>query len=159
MSGYLKDNSHGKERVRVAKVHRGPDGVHRFVELSVRVELRGGVDKSFTDGDNTMVIATDTCKNHVYMLAKTHDCANPESFARDLSVVMLDTYDHLTSATIAVTEKPWDRKTMPDGTEHSHGFIKKHTGTRIAKAVATRAESDSPTTVEIMSMLEGYATH
>jgi urate oxidase len=155
MGSVLGDNSHGKERVRVAKVFRGTGGVHRFVELSVRIELRGGVDESYTTGDNRMVVATDTCKNHVYMLAKTHECANPESFAHDLSVYMIRTYDHLTSATVTVVEKPWDRLILPDGRKHAHGFIKTTTGTRIARAVAKRDGSGRRPEVSITSILDG----
>jgi urate oxidase len=105
----LGDNYHGKERVRVAKVRRRPDGVQELVELRVRIELRGGTASSFTTGDNAGVVATDTCKNHVYMLAKTHPCSPPELFAMDLARTLLQHYAHLNMAGIRVEAEPWKR--------------------------------------------------
>jgi urate oxidase len=105
----LGDNYHGKERVRVAKVRRRPDGVQELVELRVRIELRGGTAASFTAGDNAGVVATDTCKNHVYMLAKTHPCSPPEHFAMDLARTFLQHYDHVNMASIRVEVEPWKR--------------------------------------------------
>jgi Uricase len=105
----LGDNYHGKERVRVAKVRRRPDGVQELVELRVRIELRGGTAASFTAGDNAGVVATDTCKNHVYMLAKTHPCSPPEQFAMDLARTFLQHYDHVNMASIRVEVEPWKR--------------------------------------------------
>jgi urate oxidase len=111
----LGDYYHGKERVRVAKVRRRSDGVHEFVELNVRVELRGGTSASFLHGDNSSVVATDTCKNHVYMLAKTHPCSPPEQFAIDLARNFLTHYNHVEAATIRVEEATWKRVLDRDG--------------------------------------------
>jgi urate oxidase len=106
---------HGKERVRVAKVRRRSDGLHELVELRVRVELRGGTTASFLHGDNGTVVATDTCKNHVYMLAKTHPCSPPEQFAMDLARQFLTQYDQVHAATIRVEEEMWKRVVDRDG--------------------------------------------
>lgn len=133
----LGENYHGKDRVRVAKVRRGRDGVHQFVELVVRVELYGGTDAAYTRGDNAAVVATDTCKNHVYMLAKTHDCATPEAFAVDLSLTFLETYAHIRSAAITVTEVPWKRVSL-EGSYHKHGFYKHSEGSRVVRAVGSK---------------------
>lgn len=100
---------HGKNRVRVAKVIRGDDGTHDFNELEVRIELEGGTASSFTHGDNRMVVATDTCKNHVYIVAKKHSTKVLEEFAKALAHSFLNEYDHVVLARIVVVEKPWTR--------------------------------------------------
>lgn len=151
----LGENHHGKDKVRVAKVRRGRDGVHQFVEFVVRIELYGGAEASYTHGHNSAVVATDTCKNHVYMLAKTHDCATPEEFAIDLSLTFLKAYAHVRSAAIAVTEIPWKRVSL-NGSDHKHGFIKHSEGSRIAKAVGTKVLKQYAPEVQLSSSLTGY---
>ena len=74
-------NTHGKGRVRVVKVTRNADGSQDVVQLSVQVLLEGDVMKDgFISGDNATVVATDTCKNTVYCLAKDHDFKSIEEF-------------------------------------------------------------------------------
>ncbi|MEO0529922.1 MAG: factor-independent urate hydroxylase, partial [Planctomycetota bacterium] len=80
-----------------------------FVEASVNVELEGDFDASFTDGDNRLVIATDTCKNTVYVVAKDDPLDSIESFGLALARHFIGRYDHVTSATISLTETVWDR--------------------------------------------------
>lgn len=116
----LGDHWHGKAQVRVAKVFRDPIA-HRFVEYSVELILHGGTSASFMSGDNSRVVATDTCKNHVYLLAKDHTFQSPEQFAIDLVQRMLREYPWLTGTRAKVTEKGWRRLSL-DGSEHVHGF-------------------------------------
>jgi len=151
----LHHSSHGKNRVRVAKVRRGEDGTHHFVEFSVQIMLEGGTDLAFTHGENRMVIATDTCKNHVYVLAKTHPCNTPENFAIALSSRFIDEYAHVTSATISVVEKPWRRLNINNGKSHKHGFVLLSDGTRHCTARRLRSPGGS-STVALESRLEGY---
>ncbi len=60
---------YGKARVRVAQVVRGADGVHALRELSVDVLAEGDFAASFLEGDNALVLPTDTMKNTIYVLA------------------------------------------------------------------------------------------
>jgi urate oxidase len=149
---------HGKDRVRVAKVRRGADGVHQFAELAVRVELVGGTDAAYVRGDNSMVVATDTCKNHVYMLAKTHACGTPEHFGADLAESFLAHYAHVRAAAVTVTEVPWRRVRTAGGAEHNHGFIRHADGGRAARAVATRVPGRQRPALELTSTLTGYVS-
>lgn len=153
----LGGNYHGKDRVRVAKVRRGRDGVQHFIELVARIELTGGTEASYTDGDNRAVVATDTCKNHVYMLAKTHDCATPEQFAMDLSLTFLKNYAHVNVATVTVTEIPWKRVNL-EGSDHKHGFYKHSEGSRVAKAVGIRVPDQCAPDIQVTSTLTGYVS-
>lgn len=47
------------------------------MQFSVEILLDGPTDEAFADGDNSVVIPTDTQKNTIYVLAKTtsFDCA------------------------------------------------------------------------------------
>ena len=66
----LGANRYGKQSIRLVRVVRGP--VHRVRDLTVDVALEGGFDAAFIDGDNTLVVATDTMKNTVYAFATEH---------------------------------------------------------------------------------------
>lgn len=151
----LLDSWHGKSRVRVAKVRR--EGTyHTFIEFKVEILLRGGSSPSFTHGDNSNVVATDTCKNHVYMLAKTHPCDSPESFALALSQRFLDIYGWLSQASTTVVEVPW-RRVNVFGKDHQHGFSRTADGNRRASAKLTRERQGSR--VELVSGLDRYLLH
>lgn len=134
----LLDSWHGKSRVRVAKVRRRGSH-HTFVEFTVQILLRGGSALSFTHGDNSHVVATDTCKNHVYLLAKMHPCDTPEEFALALAERFLKSYDWLTQANVNVVERPWRRANV-HGMEHQHGFSLAADGTRTASVKLTRGK-------------------
>lgn len=149
----LVDSWHGKSRVRVAKVRR--EGTrHTFVELKVEILLRGGSARAFTHGDNSHVVATDTCKNHVYMLAKTHPCRSPESFALALGERFLHTYSWLTQANVTVMEVPWRRAEVL-GKNHQHAFSLTADGSRTATVQLIRERHGLPT-VELVSGLNRY---
>lgn len=145
---------HGKNRVRVAKVRRGARGTHTFVEYEVRIELEGGTARAFTHGDNRAVVSTDTCKNHVYMLAKRHACGSPERFALDLAASFLRQYGHVSAAQVRVAEKPWRRAEMADGALHQHGFVELADGTHSA-SVRCERRSTAPASVALTSKLGG----
>ena len=114
MAAKLTTNRYGKHRVRVSKVRRPRQAApkeerHEFVEAAVNVELEGAFDAAFTDGDNTSVIATDTCKNTIYVLAKDHPLDCVESFGVAVARHFVDRYDHVTACGAALTERVWDR--------------------------------------------------
>ncbi len=64
MAVELAVHQHGKSRVRLGRVWR--DGsTHHFVEWNVNTMLESDMEKSFMEGDNTGMTATDTQKNTV----------------------------------------------------------------------------------------------
>ena len=75
----LGANRYGKQSIRLVRVVRGP--VHRVRDLTVDVALEGGFDAAFIDGDNALVVATDTMKNTVYAFATEHLDGAIEPFA------------------------------------------------------------------------------
>ncbi|QDV74174.1 factor-independent urate hydroxylase [Botrimarina mediterranea] len=143
MSVHLARDSYGKHRVRVSKVRRPREAPanqerHEFVEVSVDVELEGDFAASFTAGDNRLVIATDTCKNTVYALAKDHDVATIESFGLAIAEHFLERYDHVQLCRVSLTETVWDRLG-----ESLHGFVARDRATPTAVVTLERdAESE-----------------
>lgn len=114
-------NSYGKSGVRLMKVNRSSDE-HRLFEVTVDIRLEGEFEEVHTKGDNTPVIPTDTMKNTVYALGRNHEFDSAEQFGMILSSHFLDAHDHVTRATIWLTERPWSRM-EPGGKPHPHAFI------------------------------------
>ncbi|KAA8496926.1 Uricase-2 isozyme 1 [Porphyridium purpureum] len=154
----LGENSHGKSRVRVAKVVRHGDGTQEIHEYNVAIQLYGGTERSFTHGDNSMVVATDTCKNHVYLLAKQHSMSSPEQFALDLADRFLDTYAFVTQVRVRVAKAPWQRVAIGD-VPHRHGFVR-GSGTHAAEVHVVRGSGvrthgrEAHHVAELLSKLE-----
>ncbi|GJP78644.1 hypothetical protein CLOP_g8921 [Closterium sp. NIES-67] len=117
----LTSHQHGKSRVRLGRVWRR-GGVHAMVEWSVDIALTSKADASFLSADCSTVVATDTMKNTVYVLAK--QCSSelpPELFAIKLGRHFVSFYDVVTAASIRIVEQPWQRVAVA-GRPHDHGF-------------------------------------
>ena len=74
-------------------------------------------------GDNSKIIATDSQKNTVYVLAKRHGVESPERFALLLASHFLKTYRWVIRANVSVTSHPWKRIVTGCGREHNHAFV------------------------------------
>jgi len=147
MSAVLTRNSYGKSQVRLTKVIRHADR-HELKELCVSIQLTGDFAASYTHGDNSRVVATDTMKNTVYILARDHPLADIESFGQHLAEHFLRTYSHVATATIQLTEQPWQRLAV-NGQEHPHAFTGGSVGARTSTVTLSRQE------LRIESGLEG----
>jgi urate oxidase len=117
---HLSHNSYGKSRIRLTRITRHADR-HDLKELSIDVRLEGDFAASYLHGDNAKVVATDSMKNTVYVLAKKHGVGAIEDFAATVAGHFLQTYAQISTATVTVAEKPWTRLTF-DGREHAHAF-------------------------------------
>ena len=80
----LGANRYGKAAIRLVRVARGPDG-DRVRDLTVAIALEGDFEAAHTDGDNSLVIATDTMKNTAYAFAKDHLDGPIEDYGRALA--------------------------------------------------------------------------
>lgn len=67
----FSDRRYGKNYVRLLHVRRR-GSVHDVSELEVNVALTLKPTDDYVDGDNTHIVATDSMKNTVYVLAKQH---------------------------------------------------------------------------------------
>ena len=72
-------NSYGKSAIRLVKVDRG-SAVHRVRDLTIAIAIGGDFAASYSEGDNSGVIATDTMKNTAYALAGEHLIGAIEDF-------------------------------------------------------------------------------
>lgn len=68
MSTTLVSNRYGKSKVRILKVDKDP-GMHVVHDYNVQVLLEGDFAETYTKGDNSKVVPTDTIKNTVYIVA------------------------------------------------------------------------------------------
>ena len=116
MGAKLSDHRYGKSRIRVVKILR--DGKrHTVVEISAEVLLEGDFVTSFTSGDNSKVVATDTVKNTVHILAKDHLTPEVEKFAVHLAKHFTSQYSQVKKASVELSQRVWDRLL-----HHDHSF-------------------------------------
>ena len=131
---------YGKANVRVLRVQRAEDR-HQVRESRVTIILDGEFSRAYTDADNASVVATDTMKNLVNVLALKHLNAANESFALTIAECFLDRYQQVSEARVRVEETVWGRMLI-DGRDHGHGFVRAEGGTPFACATVTRASRE-----------------
>ncbi|MCM3660609.1 urate oxidase [Georgenia satyanarayanai] len=131
----LGDNQYGKAEVRVMKVDRD-QARHRITELSVTSQLRGDFTAAHVEGDQGLVVPTDTQKNTIFALAKD-GIVSPENFAIRLSDHFTGEFDWVAGGRWEVKEYTWEHipsslTTNVSNGEHDHAFVKGGTETRTA---------------------------
>lgn len=137
---YISTASYGKENVRVLKVTRDPDtGVQAVTEMTVCCLLEGAIDSSYTHADNSVVVATDSIKNTIFILAKQHPVTPPELFASVLGSHFIRTYSHIHVAHVNVVTHRWLRIDV-DGKPHPHSFVKDAGETRNVEIHVSRRQ-------------------
>jgi urate oxidase len=104
----LKSIDYGKSRVRVAKIERRLDH-HEFCEFTIALRLAGPFEDCFLNGNNSMIVPTDTMKNTVYAIASQTTLAPAERFAMKLGRHFLDTHAHVTGVGLDIVEHRWNR--------------------------------------------------
>jgi urate oxidase len=133
----LTQSSYGKERVRLVQVLRRSD-LHDLRDLTVAVRFEGDYDASYTDGDNSAVLPTDTMKNTVYALAAREPVREPESFGQRLARHFLTNNERLTRVTVDLVEHLWGR--MARGERHyGNAFVRRGPEARTATAIGDRS--------------------
>jgi urate oxidase len=132
----LVQSAYGKSRVRLVQVRRHGDR-HMLCDLTVAIQFRGDYDESYTDGDNTGVLPTDTMKNTVYALAAQAPISDPEPFALRLGRHFLERNPRLVRVTVDVTTHLWSRIRNGER-EHDHAFIRTGPETRTVKLQVNR---------------------
>ncbi|TPX14813.1 uncharacterized protein E0L32_005208 [Thyridium curvatum] len=134
----LASARYGKDNVRVYKVQRDAEtGVQTVTEMTVCCLLEGQIDTSYTKADNSVVVATDSIKNTIYIKAKENPVNPPELFASILGAHFLATYAHIHTAHVKVVVHRWTRMVV-DGKPHPHSFLRDGQETRTVKAAVSR---------------------
>ena len=129
----LGANRYGKAQIRVVRVVRGP-GAHRLRDLTVAIALEGDFTAAHVDGDNELVVATDTMKNTAYAFAKAHLDGSLEAYGRALADHFLE-FEQVDRASVSIREHGWSPIATPNGPAPD-AFIRAGSGTRVATVVA-----------------------
>ena len=114
----------------------------------------------YTKADNSVVVATDSIKNTIYIKAKEHPVDPPEVYASYLGQHFLDKYAHISAANIKVTVHRWTRMNI-DGKPHPHSFFRDGEETRNVEARVTREGLDLKSGIAGLTVLKstGSAFH
>jgi urate oxidase len=126
-------NRYGKSAIRLVKIVRGADA-HAVRDLTVAISLEGDFASSYVDGDNSLVVATDTMKNTVYAFARQHLTGPVEAFGTVLARHFV-AIPQVEQATVSIEEHAW----RPVG-DAADAFFRDRSSTRTASVAATRDE-------------------
>lgn len=142
----ISDQGYGKNNVKVLHITRnGP--VHSIKEFEVDTHLKLYTQKDYFEGDNSDIVATDSQKNTVYVLAKKYGIKTPEEFALLLTSHFLNKYPHVKEAHVHVEEYPWERLGQQESTsgygkqKHNHAFVFTPTAIRYCDVIQKRNDS------------------
>ena len=131
----LGSNRYGKSAIRLVKVIRGPER-HQLRDVTVAIALEGDFGTAHSEGDNSLVVATDTMKNTVYALAPEHLTGPIEVFGRALAEHFLVS-PQVARSTVSIREHRW----LPiptDGGPARDAFLRAGDFTRTTTVSAAR---------------------
>ena len=148
----LSRNSYGKSQVRLTKVTRHEDR-HDLKEVTIDIELEGDFEPAYTKGDNRLIVATDSMKNTVYVLARNHPVEHIEGFGQHLANHFVDTYGQVASATIVLREKLWKRITS-ERAPHPTAFMGVSNEKRVCTVHHTRSDTQVESGLEDLLVLK-----
>ncbi|KAG6024723.1 hypothetical protein E4U40_003120 [Claviceps sp. LM458 group G5] len=159
---YVSAARYGKDNVRLLKVDRDEaTGLQNVTEMTVCCLLEGDIETSYTHADNSVVVATDSIKNTIFITAKLHPVNPPERFASVLGNHFIQQYSHINVANVNIVTHRWNRMDV-DGKPHPHSFIKDAGETRNVQARISRQHGiDITSTIAGLSVLKttGSAFH
>jgi urate oxidase len=135
MSHRLVHDRYGKQRIHLTWLDREREP-HVLRQLVLGVALEGDFAASYTEGGNRKVIATDSMKNTVYVLAREQGVASLEGFAQRLAGHFVELYDQVDRATVDAEELPWQPIEL-GGSPHPRAFVAGG-DVQTARVIATR---------------------
>jgi urate oxidase len=103
---------------------------------------------SYTNANNSVVVATDTQKQTAYILAKQHPIDPPEQFAAIIGDHFISQYPHIHAVHVKIIQHRWTRMEI-DGKPHSHSFYRDGEELRVVESVTREGKG-----VSIRSKLE-----
>ena len=173
MATRLSAARYGKDNVRVYKVQRDKKtGMQTVVEMTVCVLLEGDIEtscvieipnlqalldargnmltgSSYTKGDNSVVVATDSMKNTIFILAKQHPVTPPELFGSIVGDHFIRTYKHVHTAHVSIVVQSWSRMSI-HGKPHPHSFLRDTSAVRSVNVDVIEGKG-----IEIKSSISG----
>jgi len=98
-------HSYGKDAVSVYRI-AGDD----LFACEARVIVRGDAfEASYTEGDNSMVVATDSMKNFVHLMGLEYEGDTLEGFVELVGSRLLARYDHIEGVQVSAQQVPFER--------------------------------------------------
>lgn len=136
----LVKDSYGKSLVRLTKVKR--DGkTPEWKEITVETELLGPeFANCYYDGDNSMIVATDSMKNTVYVEGAKHSLNSIEEFGLHLVKHYLEKYSHVSEVNIRIVQELWAQIPIEGGV-HPTSFVKAGEDRRVGNISGTRTQT------------------
>lgn len=132
----LAESAYGKSRIRLVQVRRSSDR-HELCDLTIAIRFDGDYDESYTAGDNSAVLTTDTMKNTVYALAAREAVREPETFGSRLARHFLERNPRLRCVRIDLTEHTWQPIPV-GGRPHGQAFMQRGPEARTATVQVDR---------------------
>jgi urate oxidase len=132
----LGTNAYGKNAIHLSKIERHAHH-HLFREITVSIHVKGDFALAHLQGDNALILPTDTQKNTVYVLAKDHLTGPVEEFALFLGDHFLEHNAQIEEVNISIAEKSWKRLSV-EGQSFPHTFIEGGNQKRCAALVKRR---------------------
>ncbi|KAG8896428.1 hypothetical protein FRB99_008893 [Tulasnella sp. 403] len=125
MASNLTFARYGKDKVRVFRIVRNGDW-HEVVEYTVCALLEGEIETSYTEANNKCVVATDSVKNTVNVLAKTSPhVLSPALFALHIGLHFVTKYSHISKSVVTIEQLKWTRIAVGKNAEpHKHSFVR-----------------------------------
>jgi urate oxidase len=96
----------------------------------------------YTQADNSVVVATDTQKQTIYILAKQNPISPPEKFAAVIGNHFINTYPHIHAAHVKIVQHRWTRMIIDDK-PHPHSFYRDSDEVRVVESVTREGEGIS----------------
>jgi len=151
---------YGKDKVRIFRVVRSSKGSETWndvVEYNVKALLEGDIATSYTQADNSVVVATDSIKNTCNVFAKTSPhVLHPELFALDIGLHFVKTYPHIHKAFIDIEQLKWSRITVSkDGKPHKHSFTRDGEEKRVTSVEVDATKGKNAVTAKVTSGMSG----
>jgi len=130
MAIIMGDNQYGKAENRVVRIYRD-SARHEIRDLNVSTALRGPFSPAHIEGDQSMLLPTDTQKNTAFAFAKEKGVGSIEDYALTLARHFVHDIAPVEGARIEVEEYAWDRAII-DGVEHDHTWTRRGPEVRTA---------------------------
>jgi len=152
----LLHQHYGKQRVRVMKIFREGD-IHTVRELAIGVAFEGDFETSYTAGDNSKIVATDTVKNTVTAMARDHLGPDTERYLAFLGHHFLNKYEQIAKVTVTSTERVWQRLVIA-GQPHPHSFSAAQTAVPFVEVVVDSAGQTAHSGIDNLLVLKSTAS-
>lgn len=103
---------------------------------------------SFSEGDNSMVVATDSMKNFILRNTADYTGSTTEGLLQLLSDRFLDKYDHVTAVSVSADRLPFEQVMVPgvEGLKQSH-LVLRHSNNESYSASLTIKRGENGTEV------------